>query len=93
MTAIETFDKRYAFMYRNIETDQTRKSDDIISDALEGIAFYMVNGDDSTISLYDAQDDTEPVFTGSVDEMAEYINEMSDDYHTFDDEIRSIVPR
>lgn len=43
--------------------------------------------------LYDARNDAEPVFTGSVDEMAEYINEMSDDYHTFDDEIRWIVPR
>ena len=45
------------------------------------------------LGLYDARNDAELVFTGSVDEMAEYINEISDDYHTFDDEIRWIVPR
>ena len=91
-TPINTFDKRYKFVYTNERTGKTHDGDTIISDALEGIGFYMANEEDS-ISLYDVQDDDQPVFTGSVDDMAEYLNDMGIDYRTFDDEIRTVELR
>ncbi|MCT0954926.1 hypothetical protein [Weissella cibaria] len=91
-TPINTFDKRYKFVYTNELTGKNHDGDTIISDALEGIGFYMANENDST-SLYDVQDDDQPVFTNSVDDMAEYLNDMGVDYRTFDDEIRTVELR
>lgn len=93
MTTLKNFDKQYKFVYRNEIDNTTYDGDAIISEAIEGVGFYMVDNSDNTISLYDTQDDDEPVFTGTIDEMTDYINSMSEDYHTFDDEVRWIEAR
>ena len=93
MTTLEKFDKQYKFIYRNEVHGYEYEGDTFISEAIAGIDFYMVDNSNNTISLYDGQDDDEPVFTGTIDEMADYINSMSEDYHTFDDEVRWIEAR